>query len=401
MNSSLEELFKNKFTDFRPELSESFWGQISTSMRKILIKNILTYTIISVVLLSSVTAIVLKNNNQNTTNILICKSSEFIINNTRNVKEQVIDIKQIKAILKQEKIVSNEKIIYVLADKNIETQKVSNKNFETDNNEILIKGFYLSEKEGCRPLKIVLTDEGNPKNTYWIINGKEYFNKGEIEISLENAGTYPIVLVKNQEGNKYIFSDSVIVYDNPKADFIVPQKVNINEQVIFENTSKNANSFQWYINDKLVSKTENLVYNFDEIQNARINLVVESTNNCFDTVKKEIKVEKIEEFIVFPNAFSPSIYGSTGGFYNLDSKYNNDVFRPYIFDKKVYTYDLKIYNKVGLLIFETNDLSRGWDGYVDNKLVPVDVYVYVSKGQFDDGTSFSKQGSVTVIYQRK
>ena len=42
----------------------------------------------------------------------------------------------------------------------------------------------------------------------------------------------------------------------------------------------------------------------------------------------------------------------------------------------VETYELMVFTKWGEMIFYSNDVSIGWDGYVDGKLAATDVYAW-------------------------
>lgn len=65
----------------------------------------------------------------------------------------------------------------------------------------------------------------------------------------------------------------------------------------------------------------------------------------------------------FPNAFSPN--GDT----------NNDIFMP-IVKCPIEDYLLQIFNRWGDLVFESYDINEGWNGEVNGKPAPVDVYIY-------------------------
>jgi gliding motility-associated-like protein len=65
-----------------------------------------------------------------------------------------------------------------------------------------------------------------------------------------------------------------------------------------------------------------------------------------------------------PNAFTPNGDGL------------NDVFKPIENYDLVRTYQLSIYSRWGELMFETSDISQGWDGTFKGKPVPGGSYVY-------------------------
>ena len=78
-----------------------------------------------------------------------------------------------------------------------------------------------------------------------------------------------------------------------------------------------------------------------------------------------------------PNAFTPDINGDG----------INDLFAAK--GTNILEYELTVYDRWGLKIFESNDLNEGWDGTYNGNLVQVDVYVW--KISFSVET---KQGSV-------
>ncbi|MEI6695074.1 MAG: gliding motility-associated C-terminal domain-containing protein [Bacteroidota bacterium] len=87
--------------------------------------------------------------------------------------------------------------------------------------------------------------------------------------------------------------------------------------------------------------------------------------------------------IYIPNSFSP--FG-----YNTKFKPIGDI----VITK---SYQFAIYNRWGQMIFETTDISQGWDGRYKGDYVPAGAYIYYLK--IDNGYEdpFEKIGTVTVI----
>ena len=57
-----------------------------------------------------------------------------------------------------------------------------------------------------------------------------------------------------------------------------------------------------------------------------------------------------------------------------------------------------IYNRWGVLLFESWDQEIGWDGYDENGiLMPMGVYVYKLDLRFEDGNSGIRIGDITLI----
>ncbi|MBI5009297.1 MAG: gliding motility-associated C-terminal domain-containing protein, partial [Bacteroidia bacterium] len=100
-------------------------------------------------------------------------------------------------------------------------------------------------------------------------------------------------------------------------------------------------------------------------------------------------------FIEFPNAFIPNPDGPSTGLYSPKSDEMAEVFHP------VYTgvteYQLKIFSKMGILIFESNDINIGWDGYIQGQLSNTGVYIWKVRGKYRNGETFTKMGDVTLL----
>lgn len=84
-----------------------------------------------------------------------------------------------------------------------------------------------------------------------------------------------------------------------------------------------------------------------------------------------------------PNAFSPNGDG------------NNDIFFAYGLD--VVDFNLKVFDRWGASLFESNDIAIGWDGLFKGKLKSEGVYVWVIEASFLNGESIIKKGDVTLL----
>lgn len=86
--------------------------------------------------------------------------------------------------------------------------------------------------------------------------------------------------------------------------------------------------------------------------------------------------------IHFPNAFTP----------NGDSK--NDFFRAITSDKSlIESYDLKIFNRFGNLVFQTKNIESGWDG----SRADLSTYFYYCKYKPFSGKYLERKGDVLLI----
>jgi len=84
-----------------------------------------------------------------------------------------------------------------------------------------------------------------------------------------------------------------------------------------------------------------------------------------------------------PNAFSPNEDGE------------NDFFQAYGIE--VVQFKLKIFDRWGAFLFESNHLEQGWDGKYKGQLKENGVYVYFIQAAFLDGTSIQKKGDFTLM----
>jgi gliding motility-associated-like protein len=84
-----------------------------------------------------------------------------------------------------------------------------------------------------------------------------------------------------------------------------------------------------------------------------------------------------------PNAFSP----------NGDGK--NDVFQ--VRGTYLAAFELKIFNRWGELLFESNSLQNSWDGTFKNKKCPMGVYYFQLKAKGIDNQKVKRTGNLTIL----
>ena len=112
-------------------------------------------------------------------------------------------------------------------------------------------------------------------------------------------------------------------------------------------------------------------------------LTVTSFDNCLgsDTLTiREITCIPIG----IPNAFSP----------NNDGR--NELFKPTI-NTEIQDYQMRIYNRVGQLIYQTKDYTNGWDGRFKGQQQSSDNYIYQISFRNEEGKGFEYKGNVLLI----
>jgi hypothetical protein len=129
-----------------------------------------------------------------------------------------------------------------------------------------------------------------------------------------------------------------------------------------------------------------------------VQLIATNEQGCTDTVTREIPPDLRPAALAlkFPTAFSPNPTGSIGGSYSPNEK-RTDIFHP-VFMEAPLEYRLRIYTRRGELVFETDNIYIGWDGYFLQERSASDVYVWMAEGRWSDGREFKLQGDVTLLW---
>ena len=153
--------------------------------------------------------------------------------------------------------------------------------------------------------------------------------------------------------------------------------------------------YLWSFGDGSTSEQFEPLHRYEKYGNYNVSLKVYSENGCSDSLMVLNAFSGSAYFIEFPNAFIPNTGGPSGGVYSSKSDESAQVFHPSF--SGVSEYHLKIFSKLGVLIFETNDINIGWDGYFKGQLSNPGVYIWKVRGNFSNGEPFTKMGDVTLL----
>ena len=145
------------------------------------------------------------------------------------------------------------------------------------------------------------------------------------------------------------------------------------------------NVFYWYNNLNSEIDT-NFNVTIKPTKSTDYYIFLTDTNNCiyYDTLSIHVKELICDEpYIFVPNAFSP----------NDDGK--NDTL--FIESEAIEEMYFAIYNRLGNLLFETNDIKKGWDGKFNNEKVETSVLIYYLQATCLNKLRFYKKGNITLI----
>lgn len=268
-----------------------------------------------------------------------------------------------------------------------------------------ISGFALDTNAGCRPVIVTFKDTSlYADSLMWDFGDGTpfYFTSDTQAIShtYYDAGIYVVTLRAFGVGGTFdIGATTVEVYEIPVASFAInpnPAIIYLPDKPIYcVNLSSNATNYQWTFGDGVSSTEESPAHYYTEVGDYDIVLIASNLFGCYDTliVPAAVAVEEGGE-ILFPTAFTPNPAGPGDGIYDPNN-FNNDIFHPYW--DGVDQYLLRIFNRWGELLFETEDIDQGWDGYYRGELVQQDVYVWKANVLFENGEQKTMAGDVTLL----
>jgi PKD repeat protein len=275
---------------------------------------------------------------------------------------------------------------------------VDNKKLQTrsQNNDVL---FEISALSGCVPLKLHFTNKvSSCDSCIWMFGDGGYSTERNPDWIFDVEGEYLVVLKVFGPGSmQATSSESVKVYPKPQARFeISPEKIVLpDDEIRFLNYSTNGLGYKWDFGDGNKSELFEPRHKYSKFSNYNVQLIVTSEYGCNDSLTVVNAFSDSEYYIEFPNAFIPNPEGPSGGSYSSKSDEGAEVFHPSF--SGVSDYQLKIFSKLGIMIFESNDVNIGWDGYLKGQLSNPGVYVWKVRGSFRNGEPFIKMGDVTLL----
>lgn len=176
---------------------------------------------------------------------------------------------------------------------------------------------------------------------------------------------------------------TIRVEAKPNASFTwSPNPPIANTPVQFTNTSTGAIvRYLWNFGDGESSTLTNPSHQYNETKTYNAELIAYTNAGCTDTFNLDVNV-LIIPLLDVPNAFTPAQPG------------NNIIYvAGFGIGKMVW----RIYNRQGLMVFQSNSPKQGWDGSYKGKIQSMDVYTYTLDAEFTDGKKVRKTGDITLL----
>ena len=190
---------------------------------------------------------------------------------------------------------------------------------------------------------------------------------------------------------KKVIPNMITVYPHPKADFTFsPEDATIiNPTIQFTSTSRAPGStiggvFWQYFGDGSDSSSikTSVSHTYQDTGTFCPKLIVTNALGCKDSII-ECVIIKPYFTVYIPNSFTPNGDG------------HNEVFNAA--GDYITTFDMKIFDRWGNLIYHSTSLENGWNGTKNGTSLQDDVYVYVINVTDPQRNPYSYKGTVTLL----
>lgn len=200
------------------------------------------------------------------------------------------------------------------------------------------------------------------------------------QVGVEQTSAYGCVL----ETDTYcLFTLMVSPY---AAFYTMPEYLTQSEQrVVLHDSSQMATAWAWYVNEKFVSDKRNPAISVPDTGYFKVMQVAYNELGCTDTALRYLE-KFIEPQVYLPNAITP------------DGDGLNEVFRHFTTGVQSNDFQISIFDRWGILIFESTDPDFGWDGTdATGQRLPSGSYGYVMYYKDYRNRNGHKQGVVNVV----
>lgn len=262
--------------------------------------------------------------------------------------------------------------------------------FDFEQTQLEADALPLPSDEGCVPFTVDFLNQSKNASQYtWDFddNGATSTDTSPT-YTFTDTGTYNITLIADNPASCFeadTFYLTITVLPSPIANFgfTPPSPVSALTTIQFSDSSIDADTWRWDFGDgSPLSTSINPAHVYSEDGTYDVCLRVADVGGCEDSICKTIIVTT-EGAAEIPTAFSP----------NGDNV--NDIY--YVIGYGLRTFEFRIYNRWGQVVFESNDMTQGWDGTWDGEPQPLGVYAYYVRGEKFNGEEIVLKGNVTLI----
>lgn len=210
-----------------------------------------------------------------------------------------------------------------------------------------------------------------------------------IVTNMNMVGDYKVVVKMTSPRCKDSATTTVTILPAAKANFLVTP-VNIytlDPTAYFTNLSDSANSCFWSFGDSSTSSIRNPNHTYDNAGTYTVKLNVYNLSDCNDSMVYNVIVQDIVTLYI-PTAFTPNNPNGV-----------NDDFKIFSYGVLPQHFQMLIFDRWGNQLFQTRDITQGWNGTKNNigLVLEADTYVYHIYFEDRDGKMHTKLGSVILL----
>ena len=204
-----------------------------------------------------------------------------------------------------------------------------------------------------------------------------------------SADSFDVTLVVSTEqdcSDTIEYKKIAVVHPVPYAVFVYKKTKSWKKetQYLFSDSSIDADFLRWEIDGFSESNEDDFQFTFQDSGTREVKLIATNEFSCSDTTSKTISVFPDLVYYI-PSGFTPNGDG-------LNDEFN--VIGPGYVDM----YNLKLINRWGEVLFESNEILEGWDGRFMGEIVQNGVYIYlVTFRDIGSKKRIFENGKVTLI----
>ncbi len=253
--------------------------------------------------------------------------------------------------------------------------------------------FTVDQQTGCELHCVNFTNQTPGSGTITWIYGDN--NQGSSPIHCYSAGTYDVSLIvvgTNGCIDTVTYVGYITSFPNPIASFVVDNDyVSLWEPDVCA-TDQSTNAYSWLYdfadpNNPGFDSTQNPCHMYGDTGTYCIELRVTSVDGCVDSTVVCIEVYEETGMVYIPNTFTPNANGL------------NDYFLPVGTGINPNEYHFMIFDRWGMLIWETHTWGEGWNGVPRgaSQIAQIDTYVWKISCKDDLGNNIARIGHVNLI----
>jgi gliding motility-associated-like protein len=229
-------------------------------------------------------------------------------------------------------------------------------------------------KIACLGDQVEITDSESYRFYFW--DGHEMNTK--YTVSVTESSSYNLTYL-DQCGTKHTVKREIEMA-SPNAEFEYDAHGDLGSVDFEANADENLIEYSWFSGGELLGQGPELSADFESGSSNEVELIVTDLNGCKASTTRLVSVR---DNVSIPSAFSP----------NGDGR--NDVFQIEM-DEELASFSIKIFDRWGQLIYESNDQYFAWEGDSSIKGM-LNTYVCKISGVSLSGKRFDKTSTLTIV----